>query len=328
MARPGDTTSPFNQVVDKTKVHPRSQAKVDWLISFDDNDTPRGLADLVIWDREASGKSAAHALCTATTSDPEYTIRQHADWFPQNNGQKLRIPRDAEAGQDGWDYQLSVKQPDGSTWELYKLERDPVRPDDWSSSVPHPRDPNGGDVWMRACGRGNPSTLVSGYGEATQGHFDLAAGQITGEEMAAGKVNHALFAVVPGMARSGFFVEPVPNVGGKPRPPVGGTDKIEVGQRLFLNMGAKAIEALAIQPWEKAIYKALARYGAIVADGGGPSTVLLSLEPLSGSTYTAFGKPDPWVAYAKQYASIYKGGYVLRWTQGVIDWRTKLKVAA
>lgn len=311
--RAGDSTSPFNKPIDRSKVHAKSQAKVDWLCTFDDDDAARGPMDMVIWDRSVVAKSGAHAICWAKPTDPEFTIRQRETWFPNNTGQKVRIPKQAEPGQDGYDYQLACIQPDGTTWDLYKTEK---------------RNPDGGDVWCRACGKGKINgDLIADYGEATQGHMDLIAGMIRGEQMVAGKINHALFLVVPGSARSGYFVSPVPVMGGKPAAPAGGTDKIDVGQRLFLNYSAAEIDGLALKPWEKVIYKALAEYGGYVGDGGGSPSALMSIQAISGSSYAPFGVPDPWVNYAKQFAGVYNGSYVLRWSQGVIDWRNRLKVA-
>lgn len=307
--RPGSVDSPFNKRIDPTKVHPRSQAKVDWLISFDDNDTPRGLSNVVIWDRQASGKSAAHAICWASNTDPEFAINQTENWFPANEGQKVRIPPQAEPGQDGYDYQLEVVQPDGTSWQFWQMGSR-----------------GNGVVNCRACGKSRiDGDLITDYGNATQGSMDLIAGQIRGEEMVAGRINHALFLVVPGAARSGYCVAPA-----KPSstlPLTTGTDKVDVGQRFFLDYTPTQIDSMPIKPWEKVIYKALAEYGGYVGDGGGSPSVLLNVVPLSGSTYIPFGVPDPWVNYAKQYAAIYNGGYPLWWTQNVVDWRNRLKVA-
>ncbi len=326
--RPGSANSPFNQRVDHTKVHPRSQAKIDWLISFDDNDTPRGLSNVVIWDRQASGKSAAHAICWASDTDPLYTVKQGRTWNRWISVPQVRIPPQAEAGLDGYDYQLSVVQPgDGTTWDFWQFER--PKDDDGNvlmgGYVPRPK--TGGDVWCSTVSRGKiDGSLVAAQGGATQASFDLAAGQIRGEEMVAGKIDHALFLVVPGAARSGYCVAPVKPSSTLPLTP--GTDKIEVGQRFFLDYTAAQIDAMPIKAFEKVIYKALAEYGGYVGDGGGSDKVLLSVEPLSGSTYVPFGAPDPWVNYAKQFAAIYNGGYPLWWTQNVVDWRNRLKVAA
>ena len=75
--------------------------------------------------------------------------------------------------------------------------------------------------------------------------------------------------------------------------------------------------------------RAAARYGLFVGDTGGG---FIKLE--SGTTYTSFGLPDPWVRLAEEaglpgWTSPVTGNeqYVFDLTSG-IDWEGRLKMAA
>ena len=81
--------------------------------------------------------------------------------------------------------------------------------------------------------------------------------------------------------------------------------------------------------WQKTILRAMARYGLYVGDTGGGGW---GIQFESGSSFTSFGQPDPWVRL--------RGRRGAKWTDpntagvrvwdfgGAVDWSSKLKVAA
>jgi hypothetical protein len=64
-------------------------------------------------------------------------------------------------------------------------------------------------------------------------------------------------------------------------------------------MGEDEIDALAAPAWEQAVLRA-ARYGMLVGDTGS-DYLGWSIFVQSGSSYTSFGLPDPWVRLAQRY---------------------------
>lgn len=313
--------SPFNTKVDHGRVHARSQAKVNYLTGF--GALPM---NLVVADNSKGDGGDSHAVCRSKASDPEYTIHQTTGWTPQMEGKKVRIPTQAKPGADGWDFHLSVIAENGQITDFWQFERTK-----YSESVPGPavpRNPGGGTINCSTAGHADVGGTGLAYdGGVTQAGFAVPAGIISGEEMKAGYIPHALFMLVPGGARSGKHVPPstgYANLNWR-----GETDRIEVGQRFFLDYTASQIDALAIKPWEKIIYKAFAEFGGYVGDGRGGSGFFCAFSAKSGNSYAPFGQPDPFVEYCKaQGIAPYGNAYSLRWTGGQIDWRSKLKVAA
>lgn len=314
-------TSPFNMRVDHGRIHARSTAKVNYLTGF--GPLPMNLA---IADNSKGDGGDSHAVCRSKATDPEYAIHQTTGWTPAMEGKKVRIPTQAKPGADGWDFHLSVIAENGQITDFWQFERAK-----YSESVPGPpvpRNPAGGTVNCSSAGHADSTGTGLAYdGGVTQAGFSVPMGIISGEEMKAGHIPHALFLLVPGGARSGKHVPPStgfnnPNWKGE-------TDQVEVGQRFFLDMTASQIDGLAIKPWEKIIYKAFAEYGGYVGDGRGGSGYFLAFSAKSGNSYAPFGQPDPWVEYVKsQGIAPYGNAYGLRWTAGQIDWRSKLKVSA
>ena len=102
-----------------------------------------------------------------------------------------------------------------------------------------------------------------------------------------------------------------------------------MGQRFFLDMAAAEIDALS-SSWQKTILHAMADYGLYVGDTGGRGW---GIKFQSGSSYTSFGHPDPWVTLGDQLGAIKytdpSTGRSLRiWDlKNAAPWASKLKVA-
>jgi hypothetical protein len=182
-------------------------------------------------------------------------------------------------------------------------------------------------------------TRIDGNGldsNGTASRFGNLAGAIRAQELAAGRIDHALFIAIRCTSPDRWFgygvrlrsrvdssfVYPAAS-GGAPCP--SGTKAPPMGARLQLTMSAAQIDALDAPRWKKAILRAMARYGAFVGDTGGDGfTVMFE----SSTMYTAFGRPDPMVqlAQASGLRSI-DGRYVFDLASGV-DWRRYLRVVA
>jgi hypothetical protein len=194
---------------------------------------------------------------------------------------RVAIP-DAARAAGGSDGHLSVIDQ-ASGWEY----------DFWAVSSK----PEGGGVLEIGWGG---RTRIDGDGldsPATAAHFGLAAGVIRPAELLAGEINHALFMAV--RCTNGTSVYPAGPNTGRACSEIGlsNKDAPAMGQRFFLDMSAAEIAAQQVPEWQKTILTAMARYGMYVGDtGGGGWNVGFE----SGSSYTSFGHPDPWLSVAAQ----------------------------
>jgi len=167
----------------------------------------------------------------------------------------------------------------------------------------------------------NGSGLGSG---STAANFSGFAGTIRAEQMEAGKINHALFAVVP-CTKSWIYPAD------KGAAECGAANAPPNGARLQLNMTAAEIDALAVPAWKKVILRALREYGMIVGDTGGGS-IAFGLQFESGMVDRAFGRAEKMDQYAAAQglptwfnSSIGRTQHVFDLAPGV-DWAGKLRV--
>ena len=198
-----------------------------------------------------------------------------------------------------------------------------------------PRSTSGGTLWIGHGGRtriGTPDAMGIGTSSVpnavTAAHFGLSAGVIRPEELAAGEIDHALFMAVK--CTNGKFVWPArgPGVGrtcesmGLPN-----ENAPALGQHFYLDMTASQIKALAVPAWKKTILRAMAEYGMFVGDTGS-SYLGYGIVVQSGSSYTSFGQPDPWVGLAKSYgiSSSSDGKYYFD-LKDTINWGAEMRVA-
>ncbi len=297
--RPYGRRSPFNQRLPRdARVSPDSERVVRKLTERGGpSDLSLGLADTSSdWD---------HPTYYARRSDPVYALHCYeASWGTcEVQDHRIRVPGRARpaAGGDG---HLTVVDPD-FRWEydLYKVRSKPR---------------GGGRLELRWGGR----TRIRGDGlgsDATAAHFGLLAGVIRAEELAAGRIRHALF--VRADCDSGTFVYPAHGRGATCDDPA---DAPAEGARFRLAMTAKELAALHVPPWKRAILRAMVEYGFFVGDtGGSPWDVVLE----SGSTYTSFGRRDRWETLARAAGAERSSDG--RWTldlAGGLDWRKRLRL--
>jgi hypothetical protein len=224
-------------------------------------------------------------------------------------GHKLRIPggRTACSRADG---HLAVFGRDGWEYDFWQVREKPA---------------GGGTLLVSHGGR----TRADGDGlesDATAAEFGLAAGVIRGDQMKAGLIDHALFVHV--RCTSGRSVYPAaPGTTGWVCSHAGQSDAgaPPLGARLWLDMTPAQIAALPVPAWKKTILHALRRYGAYVGDTTG-GRVSWGLQALSGSTYTSFGKPNPWVEFARRAGVERSDGLYYFDVDSGVDWARHLKV--
>jgi hypothetical protein len=263
-----------------------------------------------------------HPIYFSQPSDPLYTVHCRK-WVSscEVNGLQVRIPAAARAA-GGTDAHMAViDQQSGWEYDFWETESLPA---------------GGGDLYI---GHGGMTAIgtpdADGLGSnATAAHFGLAAGVVRPEELAAGHIEHALFMIVK--CTNGTYVWPAEGPGvGRTCSSMGlsNSDAPALGQHFYLDLSDAEIDALGVPAWKKTVLHAMADYGMFVGDTGS-DYLGWSLVVESGSGYTSFGQPDPWVSLAKEYgiASSYRSDI----GQGVyyfdlaktVNWGSELQVAS
>jgi hypothetical protein len=297
--RPYGDSSPFNrQLPASPRLAPDSQDMIDTMTGWGAPEEPYvGAADTADdWD---------HPYYFSRPTDPTFTVHCTRSWGTcAVEGMQIHIPDAARAAGGGDGHMAVIDQAAGWEYDFWQV-----------ASKPH----GGGTLTVSWGGRTHIGTPdADGLGsDATAALFGLLAGVIRYPEMAAGHIDHALFLVIK-CSR------------GKVYPAQGlGSDCSDghapaMGQHLYLDMSDDEIAALDVPAWQKTILTAMAHYGMFVGDTGGSPW---GLEFESGSTYTSFGQPDPWVAWAKQQPgeTDWNSHQYLPRISGV-NWDSRLKV--
>lgn len=313
--RPYGPKSPFNQPLGDAAAIPRSAQLVAAALQWGE---PASMTVGIAGTTEDYG----HPVYYARRRDPRYALHATEPWGHNPiQGMWIPVPPGAQPA-GGGDHHMTIITPNG--WE-YDL---------WHASMPSA----GGHTLFFGWG-GRTRIYGSGLGSpATAAHFAGLAGVIRPEELAAGKIDHALFIVLrcTGTGRAfGYGVH-------ESRQPwdssyvyparAGGTSCAAhdpslppMGTRFKLAMSSAQIEAMPFPRWKKAILLALAEYGGYVGDTGGPG---FAFELQSSSTYTSFGAPDRFVQLARQAGIAPEAGrYSFDLASGV-DWWRYLEVVA
>lgn len=292
--RPYSSRSPFNRRIPAhPALYPGSSDIVRRLLSFGRPNALRaGIAD--------TDSDYYHPTYYARRSDPLYTISGGSSTPPYAvDGKKVRLPARARPAA-GSDHHLTIvyNRHDYGLWDAHISGA--------TISVGSGRRISIGGSGLNAAG--------------TAGRFGGLAGIIRAQEMAAGRINHALFMAVQCTNGEGVY----PADGG-PKPCDNPSNAPPMGAHFQLAMSDSKIRSLHVPAWKKTILRAMARYGMFVGDVTG-SPWAFQFE--SGSTYTSFGHRDKMVEFAKRARVPFEdGNYVFDVNSGV-DWGRYLRVLA
>jgi hypothetical protein len=311
--RPFGKRSPFNRRVGTSpRLLPRSRAVVARTARFGPAFTFEGG---VAGTRDDWGATIYYSR----RRDPRYRVHCVARWSRcEIEGARVRIPARARPAAGGDGHMAVIDQ--AARWEY----------DFWQVRS-KPR--GGGRITIRYGGRtriGTPDAHGLGS-NATAAHFALSAGVIRPAELAAGRIDHALFMTVP--CTNGTYVPPATGPGvGRPCSEIGLPNRYApaLGQHFYVAMGKREISALRAPAWKKAVLHAMARYGMFVGDTGGGDSWGVKTE--SGTTYTSLGHPDPWVRLGRRLglpswrsSSTGTRKYLFD-LRGLLDWGSRLRV--
>jgi hypothetical protein len=291
--RPFAQSSPFNRPIPAgAPVVANSEAIVQRMVSL-----YRGPSKMTAGDADTAS-DYSHPLYYPSADDPVFTLHCYeASWGTcPIEGHRIRIPDAARPAAGGDGHLGVIDEASGWEYDLYKVRSKPA---------------GGGTLEFRWGGR----TRLDGDGlgsNATAAHFGLSAGIIRAQEMAAERIDHALFMVVK--CTSGKVY---PALGGGSQC-ADGANAPAGGMRFQLAYSEAEIEALRVPRWKKTILHALRTYGAYIGDTGGAG---FNFQFESGSSYTSFGRRDRLVEWAATEPGViaYKGKYVFDVAPGV-DW--------
>ena len=266
--RPFADSSAFNEpIAENPVVTERSQQIVSRLLSSGAVRSPLvSVAD--------TPQDFHKPLYYATDGDPEFTVSGGSTTAPFNvDGQTLRMPLDARPAA-GDDAHLTVLY-NGLEYGFWRAEVD--------------RDAR---VISVSAGRKIP---IDGDGldaAATASRFGNFAGRIRYQELEAGVIDHALF--MTASVNANTFVYPARKSDGNEDAAL---DYPPMGTHFQLDPSYMTDERLAgYPPWKRAVLRALRDYGGFIGDSTSNSWTAMPLE--SGSGYTSFGLPDPFLTYA------------------------------
>lgn len=214
--------------------------------------------------------------------DPLYTIacQRNCNLAGRNlNGRQVRIPCGAVPA-DGTDHHLVViDQVSGLEWDFWNVQTD-------ISSCP------GGRLMVGLAG----NAPMSGDGRspcASAVCVALLAGDVRQQELAAGRIDHALMMITDNCNGTTVYPGWEPNTCGGIEP----TAPAE-GQWFQLNLTLPQIQAIpGIADWQKTILTAMSIYGMYVGDQG--SNGAFELQTESPAMYSSMGAPNPWREWAE-----------------------------
>jgi hypothetical protein len=308
--RPYANSSPFNQPIGNSAVHP---------------DSARLAAGALQWGPPASITAGVadttydygHPVYFAQPTDPVYVLHPTEPWGRNAiAGMRIRVPAGARPA-GGGDGHMTIVMPEGWEYDLWRAQRPP---------------PAGGTLTFAWGGRLRIDGSGLG-GRATAAHFGSLAGVIRPEELAAGHIDHALFIVLrcTGSGTSfGYGVRQGRGTGSYVYPAQAGAGSCgqgaalpPLGARFQLAMSAAQIRALGVPAWKRAILTALALYGGYVGDTGGPGFAFMIQ---SSSTYTSFGAPDRFVQLARGAGLPVRGGHYVFAVADGVDWQRYLRI--
>jgi hypothetical protein len=191
-----------------------------------------------------------------------------------NKNGKVPIP-DGAAPDPGTDLHMSVLSHDGAmSWDYYKPGKDAT-----SGLWNYTRTA----VHVPMTGNGVVAKNLAG---ANAANFSNIAGLIRPEELAQGRIDHALAIGIPGIASGAPACPATHNVG------VGGNaNALPEGARLQLDPTLD-VDSLSIPAWQKTIARALQKYGAYVRDNSGTLSIYgeTSSATLGGRRYDGWNK--------------------------------------
>ncbi len=229
------SASPFNQpVATGAAIDPSSSTMVQTLVSA------AGSRGIVV-----AYNAWTVPIYYANASTARYDVKFTSSWNYGRTLYGVPIPSDAKPDAEGDGHMMIVDASTGCEYDF------------WVASKV-------GSGWQAG---GGARLELEGSGVTTNGarasSFGLGAGLIRPEELASGRIDHALVFSYP-YAKKNAVVPPATSGGGSST--LAGA--IPTGARIQLDPTLN-LDALGLAPWQRTIARALQEYGAYLGDAGG-----------------------------------------------------------
>jgi len=219
-----------------------------------------------------------HPYFFSSPTDPTYTISCTRSLCPLR-GYSVHIPTNAQPAGGTDHHMVILDQANNLEWDFFDVQ---------------PRSLGGGTLTVGLAGR-EPIDSAGGQMDpptcADAACVGLLAGMVREPELAAGAIDHALFAVIHCTNTSTVY----PGWSGNYGPACAGSP-IPTGQWFALDLTDSQVDALpGVAGWQRTILKAMHDYGMFVGDEGSNGAFELEVE----SPATWAGTTNPWIAYAQ-----------------------------
>jgi hypothetical protein len=263
--RPYGSSSPFNvPIPSHPRISPESNAIVAYAVShhWAFNADRHG--------RFSIDTSGSRPVYWSGRSDPLVSVNCRGGGFSCQRGMRVHIPAGARPEAQSDAHMTVIDQAAGSEFDFWRAST----PEHGAMTV------SAGSGIPIGAGRG---TGLGGAAEAA--NLGLAGGLVRGPELAAGAINHALAITAECVQR-----EDVWPARGHGDAKCSGTGP-HFSSLLQLNMSEAEIAATHAPRWERAVMKAMARYGMYVVDTNSPGDPVLSVIMEDDLSFTSFGRP-------------------------------------
>jgi hypothetical protein len=324
------------------------------------NQFPNDSNSMGVRNEEAGGWDFGHPVYFASASDPVVNVRCTGNGGACDNADnggfpaQMHIPTAALRACPGYngfggasgycDHHLAVVQPDaaGNVGAGPEIDFWGAQNDGSGSSGNWQNGDTIAGASVANCGTWSTSTgwYTQMAGPITAAGSCLGGGLLRADELAAGQINHALQLITPCQGNFNGLVSQFPAAPGS----TGGhfcTSNVGpiLGAHLWLDYPDSYINGLNIQPWEKAILRALHDYGGYYVDNSNNVQTYgtgLALQAESGEAYSQFGSTDPFATLASEgwYSISVSGSTKPRWigkdqwNPAGIDWQGHLHYLA
>jgi hypothetical protein len=266
--RPYGRNSPFNTPIPaRPRISPESGAIVAYIVSHNWVFSP---------DRHGRFKvddSGSRPVYWSGKGDPVVSVTCEGGHSCER-GMRLHIPQGAQPQDEGDGHMTVIDQAQGREYDF------------WRASAPeHGR-------MTVAAGNGiriGPGTGTGLGGVADAANLGLAGGLVRGAELRAGVVNHALAITAECVQRQNVWPAPPDGHGDAVCPHEGAGPRF--ASLLQLDMSEGEIAATHAPRWQRAVMRAMARYGMYVVDTNSPGDTTLSVIMEDDLSFTAFGRP-------------------------------------
>jgi hypothetical protein len=265
--RPYGSNSPFNVPISpRPRISPESNAIVAYFVSHHWAFNPDRRGRFTIED------GGSRPVYWSRSSDQLVSVTCEGGHTCQR-GMRVHIPQGARPEAQGDGHMTVIDQAARREYDF------------WKASTPeHGR-------MTVSSGNGIPVGAGTGTGlggVAEAANLGLAGGLIRGPELAAGVINHALAITTECVQRQDVWPSPADGHGDSVCPDHGTGPHF--ASLLQLDMSNAEIAATHAPRWQRAVMKAMARYGMYVVDTNSPGNPELSVIMEDDLSFTSFGR--------------------------------------